>query len=618
MYCRWSVSWYGLIAVVFLRFATAAGAAEPHLLIGAPMSPPAWALLERELLRANTEACRDFFSRYFDERGWLLSVERWGGDDGPDDAIENCNDWPLLSALGAPDVVREMTEKAWEGHLRQYTLAKTTEVPFARDGMYYKEFPVMFDWLHNGEGLNVFNLMGLNTPDNGRFQQRVRRFAGFYLGEDPGAPNYDRQHKIIKSLFNGSRGPLLRKATAVDWAGDPIDVAHRFRLGHGEQSYAEMLEHFKDYNDIVGDHPLNLLTTSLAFNAYALTHEPKYKNWLLEYVDAWRERTNANNGIIPSNIGLDGKIGSAAGGKWYGGVYGWGFSVYDPASKKTAHRNQQYQGFVGFMNAFLLTADDQYLDVWRKQIDAVNSHAKVADGQSLYPHMFGDQGWYEYTPQKYDSHVLEMAYLTWQPGDLARVPKNGWLEYLSGRRPAYPEEALRRDLAQVRERVSAMRADATTPDTRLADDPMAYNPASVQSLVELMWGGLVPLHNGSVLNCRLRYFDPIARRAGLPDDVAALVDSLTADAVAVTLVNVNQLVPRTVVIQAGGYGEHELVAVEVAGEKAARPLTSRSMVVELTPGAGARLNFTMRRFAHPPRMQFPWSVATEVPTPKQP
>src|SRR6267378_1093029 len=69
-------------------FAADAGAAEPVLSIDTPVSPPAWALLERELLRANTAACREFFEKYFDERGFLICVERWGGDDGPDDAIE--------------------------------------------------------------------------------------------------------------------------------------------------------------------------------------------------------------------------------------------------------------------------------------------------------------------------------------------------------------------------------------------------------------------------------------------------------------------------------------------------------------------------------------------------
>ena len=43
---------------------------------------------------------RSSTAKYFDERGWLVCVERWGGDDGPDDAIENCNDWPILHALG--------------------------------------------------------------------------------------------------------------------------------------------------------------------------------------------------------------------------------------------------------------------------------------------------------------------------------------------------------------------------------------------------------------------------------------------------------------------------------------------------------------------------------------
>ena len=75
--------------------------------------------------------------------------------------------------------------------------------------------------------------------------------------------------------------------------------------------------------NIRGDHPLNLNVTNLAMHAYMLTHEAKYRAWLLEYVDAWRNRIEANGGNIPSNIGLDGTIGGEWGGKWYGGVFGW-------------------------------------------------------------------------------------------------------------------------------------------------------------------------------------------------------------------------------------------------------------------------------------------------------
>ena len=243
----------------------------------------------------------------------------------------------------------------------------------------------MFDWLHHGEGLTVFNLQGLSDPDDPAFQRRVRRYAGFYMNEDPVASNYDAQHKIIRSMFNGSRGPLLRKATAVDWAGDPIEVKHRFRLGHGEESYEQMLAHFKDYNDIVGDTPQNLLATSLALNAYLLTGEAKYRAWLLEYVDAWVQRMVANDYLIPTNIGLDGKIGGAADGKWYGGVYGWGFTVTVPQDGSQAHRNTHNKGLAGFVNAFMLTGDDRYLEPWRKQIDRINAQKRMIDGQAMYP-----------------------------------------------------------------------------------------------------------------------------------------------------------------------------------------------------------------------------------------
>src|SRR5437867_4939696 len=121
-------------------------------------------------------------------------------------------------------------------------------------------------------------------------------------------------------MFNGSRGPLLRKANAQNWAGDTIEDKRSFQPIHHEGSYAEMLEHFKDYTDVVGDHPLNLGATTLGFNAFALTGEAKYRDWLLGYVDAWLERTAANGGILPTNVGLDGTIGGACDGKWYGGV----------------------------------------------------------------------------------------------------------------------------------------------------------------------------------------------------------------------------------------------------------------------------------------------------------
>lgn len=579
------------------------GPAKP-LVVNTPLSPPTWALLQRQLLRANDVACRQFYDKYFDERGWLLCMERWGGDDGPDDAIENLTDWPILHALGGHDDILKMYKKAWEGHLRQYTVAKTKDVPFARDGMYYKEFPVMFDWLHNGEGLVVFNLQGLSDPYGPAFQTRVRRYAGFYLNEDPDAPNWDAKQKIIKSMFNGSRGPLLRKATALDWAGDPFEVGNRFKLGHGERTYQECLDHFKDYNDIVGDHPQNLLSTVLAVNAYMLEHEPKYKTWVLDYVDAWLERMKANNGIIPTNVGLDGKIGSSAGGKWYGGVYGWGFSVTVPQTGKLAHRNNHYLGVTGFMNAYLLTGNDKYLDGWRKQIDKVNSNRKTIGGETQYPSMFGDKGWYEFKSDPYQHGALEIYWLSLKVEDRKRIVKNAWLDYLDGKNATYAEQAIRADLERLRKRVDGMRKDTTTPDTRLADDPLRLNPASVESMIELAMGGLPPKNRGKLLFTQLRYFDPAKRRAGLPEGVAALIDKITPDGVEVTLVNTNAVDARSVIVQAGGYAEHQFVEMTSNGKSTA--IGGTHVTVRLEPGCGTRLALKMRRFSNPPTLAMPW------------
>jgi len=579
--------------------------AAPKININTPMSPPVWALLERELIRADTAACEEFFARYFDARGYLLCVTRWGGDDGPDDAIENCALWPELHALGAPDVVRQMYEKALEGHIRQYTEARTVQVPMARDGMYYKEFPVMFDWQHNAEGLRVFNAMGLSDPYDSNYGLRARRYAGFYMNEDPGAPNYDPGLKLIRSMINGSRGPLLRKATALDWTGDPVEVKNRFtRLVHGEQSYEQMLAHFKDYTDVVGDHPLNLLSTTLALNAHMATGEKKYRDWLLEYVDAWLGRMTANGNIIPSNVGLDGKIGGECNGKWYGGTYGWGFTVEVPQTGRFENRNRVPWSFIGFMNAYMLTRDDKYVEAWRKQADAINAHVKVESGRNLYPHMHGDQGWYAYTPDKFNAYALEAYFLTMKKEDRERAPQDGWLEFLEGRNPGFPEESLRRDLERVRSRTQAMRNDDTTPDTRLADDPMSFNPATVSALIQLMWGGLPPDLRARALFSNLRYFDPVKRRAGVPEDVAALVERMTGDSVTVTLVNVNQADSRELVVQAGGYAEHQFDAVEWNGQTV--PLNAREFTVRLAPGAGGKLTLKMRRFVNQPTVAFPW------------
>ena len=599
---RASVVILGLCALTVSSARSRPSLRSAAIRIDSRMTAPRWATLERQLLASNAPACREFFQRYFDDRGYLQCVVRWGANDGPDDAFENFNRWPELHALGASDEIRQMFLKGHEGLLKQYSQARTTVVPIAREGMYYKEFIVQSDWMHHGEGLQLFNRMGLSAPDDPKYQERARRFAGFYMGEDSEAPNYDPVHKIIRSMQNGSRGPMLRKATPMDWVGDPFEVAG-FNALHGESTFDQFLAHYKEYSDVVGDHFLNLVATTLPTDAYLVANESKYKKWIVDYMDGWLARMKQNGGIIPSFVDLDGRIGGPE-RQWWKNAYGWGFSPVNPVTGRREDRNRIPRALVGFNNALLVTGDRKYIDAWRTMIDAVNSHARDKGGQKEYPTMHGADGWYGWRAVPWNVGALEVWYWSQQPADRQRVGRNEWLQYLDGQNQAYPEQAIERDLRAIQQRVSAMRKDTTPADKRLADNMLDYNPAATESLVQLMWGGLLPGREGGLVNARLRYFDPDRKRAGLPEDVAVLVSQLADAHTTVTLINVNQSRRRTVVIQGGAYGEHRLLRVK-SGTTTTQ-VDAPLLTVELAPGCGATLELEMKRYANDPTIKHPW------------
>jgi hypothetical protein len=578
--------------------------AAATLTVDSPMAPPEWAVLQRRLLAEQVPACREFFEKYFDARGYLQCFVRWGANDGPDDAFENFNGWPELHALGADDAIRELFLRGHEGLLRQYTAARTVETPIAREGMYFKEFIVQSDWMHHGEGLQLFNRMGLALGrGDAVYTERARRFAGLYLGEDPDAPNYDPKLKLIRSLQNGSRGPMLRKATALDWVGDPFDVS-RFVAQHGESTYAQFLAHYEEYTDVAGDHFLNLVATTLPTTAFLATGDAKYRRWVLDYLDAWLDRMAKNGGVIPSHVDhRDGRIGGPD-NRWWGGAYGWGFSPVNPVTGKRENRNRIPRAMVGFANAVLLSGSLRYSDAWRGMMDAVNGHGRVREGKTEYPTMHGADGWYGWQPQPWAVGALELWYLTQRDDDRARVPEQPWLEFLAGRDADYPVTALRRDLATLEKRIALFRADRTPPERRLADNMLNWNPATIGALTQLMQGGLVPGRDGGLLHARLRYFDPVRRRAGVPPDVAALVTRLGADSATVTLVNLHPTETRRVVVQGGAYGEHRIATIDAG--RGAIPVGARACEVDLRGGAGATLDVRLHRYALPPTVALPW------------
>jgi hypothetical protein len=232
--------------------------------------------------------------------------------------------------------------------------------------------------------------------------------------------------------------------------------------------------------------------------------------------------------------------------------------------------------------------------------------------------MYGADGWYGYTPGDYRLNGLEIWYLSMKASDRARAAEHPWLTYLDGKDPAFPAKILRKDLEQVRAKAKAQRDDHSTPDTRLADAALDINPASVNALIHLMQGGIhiarppwsptSPAQGGALLYARLRYFDPDRRRAGVPEDVAALVETLSDDGATVTLVNTNPVTARTVTVQGGGYGEHQVLSVATDG---GGPVTVNAsfFTVRLAAGSGARLTLRMKRHVNAPSLAFPWDRA---------
>jgi hypothetical protein len=131
-----------------------------------------------------------------------------------------------------------------------------------------------------------------------------------------------------------------------------------------------------------------------------------------------------------------------------------------------------------------------------------------------------------------------------------------------------------------------------------------YNPATTGSLVQLLLGGLPPGVDGALLQARLRYFDPLKKRAGVPDDVAALVSEITDTKTVVTLVNLSKTESRSVIVQGGTYGEHQIIGVQQNGKTT--PVNSAIFAVDLQPSCGQQLVLEVKRYANAPSVKHPW------------
>lgn len=602
---------------------------------GAHMTPPPdWAIAQRLLISTMNEAAPIFQQRYTRPDGTFIWRQTWPGMDGSDDGYESYHNWPLFYALGGSADIHQRSRVLWDAVTRQFTAY----------GQVWREFDAYYDWMHHGESSIYFYYFGLADPRVQIDRARALRFARMYTGDDPEAPNWDAERRMMRSPITGSKGPRTENSWD-DWATHrailanypaPFDdipgVDGPIADWNDDQVYGEILRLLNE-RQMRGDVPLNLTATSLITHAYLYTGEPRYRQWVLDYLEKWAERIAANDGLCPDNVGPNGIVGELMGGKWWGGYYGWrwphGFmSIIQPL-------------MIAAMNALLLTGDMRYLDIPRGQLDRMIDLGREEDGKLLVPHRYTDAGWTTFRPLS-PEFPLQLWYISQEPRDSARLERfpernTSWLEvrpgrgkgddihiapwycYLQGQNDAYPRAVLDAQWTEMARRMERMRHDDGDPEEWDVHHWQDINPVHTEALLQLTCGGPQIIYHGGLLHVRLRYFDAETRRPGLPPEVAALVHALDAESTTVTLTNTSPLHERRLVLQAGAFGEHAFTGVTVLDEEqsAAHTLDGRYVQVVLPPSRSINLRLGMRRFAHQPSYAWPDSLTPSVPAPRR-
>jgi hypothetical protein len=238
--------------------------------------PPSWAAQQRLLLATMSDSIYPFLDRYTHDDGELIYDDAWGG--GADDFYEGYTNWPLLYLMGGKDHLVEESHRGWETVTRQLT----------RRGQAHKEYARSMDTFHQSESDVFFYHLCLADPAAGQLEMRARRFAGFYLNEDPEVRNYDPEHRILLSARLGSGGPYYTPDEARETASHRSNETYGLPFYDlpGIDSYEDTLDpanarlmgqavHDRwQKGEVVG----NLSVTSLVTNAFLLTGEEKYRD----------------------------------------------------------------------------------------------------------------------------------------------------------------------------------------------------------------------------------------------------------------------------------------------------------------------------------------------------
>ena len=630
-------------------------------------APPAWAVLERQLIDLMERSAPVVMDHFYE-----ASSTPYYTDD-VDDLYERAYNWGLFYTIGGNDNILNLALNQWNGITRFWDDSYQSRVhneftPQIHNEYYNLGISHGAEWHHKGEGNQAFYHLCLADPTISENVRRARQFAALYIGEDPEAPNWDPKHKILRSPMQSSQGPQLkcdldevkfwlhgghpkkhpdrwsRKSMGTRASLYPV-VKDLDYAWYDDPQKAEEIVNLFNHVVLNGDIANNLCATALVTNAYLTTGDEKYKSWVLDYVDVWSERADANGGLIPDNVGPTGKTGELREGQFWGGLYGW----------------NHYRGYGNLFHAVntatecahLLSRDMDYLALMRNQIKALlDASFRREDGQLMVPTSYGPEGWqyqgdshntkptpapmrmeeiahlYHGSMSKEDYEIIAMVREgdvenDWNDSPVTGEKGNGEFErarfqYYDGKNPDWPFKALSADYQNVVQAFDKVMNDDRTPEMLIRDNPNIDNPIFTKALTQVTLGAPQTIYNGGLLRATVRYFDNVRQRPGLPRDVAALVDSLGPEHVGIHLVNLNTDQPRNLIVQAGAFCEHEFTSISYADSDSEKRVVvdSQYVTVELPPSTSIRMTLGMRRFVNNPSYIFPWHK-DKIPTPFQ-
>jgi tetratricopeptide (TPR) repeat protein len=280
---------------------------------------------------------------------------------------------------------------------------------------------------------------------------------------------------------------------------------------------------------------------------------------------------------------------------------------------------------------------------------------KEIDGVYQVPNKHFDSGWADYRPAS-PFHAIHLWARTLDPQDQERVERTRgssdwkavtiaekpfsvkhyntntlpWYEFINGNLPTYPMDLLTANHRLIDQQLDRLRSKHGDPRNwpevdQIMDYPdslsmkidgyaihawQEFNPVYFESLIQLMLGAPAHISHGGLQHSTVRYYDSDLKRSGVPEDVGALVHTITPEEVRVDLSNVGAK-NRKMVIQAGAFLEHSFTRVEITGSNGATLIDQKIngpwIEIELSANTTVQVKLGMTRYCNTPSYENPWS-----------